>query len=246
MWGRYHLEEAARLLAIAPEAVACINMAVVVTDSGRGITGPHSTLLQSKVAHWADRFADHWTWDAKDVLLASLLWTPLNIWSVVGKQPVMTDALKVFVEPDQGTDADRFMLWRIAKAGPVVIGREVGLYYRMHSDNACTRMESEALEFQRRSWRRNLERMLDEAAEMGIDAEAEWRKTFGDADLPAIYTSQYPMTVECRNILLRRWGPVRQLCGPDLTPARLLKRMARQLLPPFVHRVLVKIYGLGK
>ncbi len=243
MWSRYHLEEAARLLASEPAAVACINMAVVANNSGRGIVGPHSTLLQSKVAPWIDRFSDHWTWGAKDVLLASLLWTPLNMWSYVGRRDATIDAMTVFAEPDQGTDADRFMLWRVAKAGPVVIGREVGLFYRMHSDNACARMETEAPDVQRRSWRMNLERMLDEAAEMGIDPKAEWQKTFGDADLPSIYTSRYPMTVECRNALLQRWGPVRQLRAPDETAARFLKTMARELLPPFVQRGVRQLLG---
>jgi len=243
MWSRYHLEEAARLLASEPAAVACINMAVVVPNSGRGIGGTHSTLLQANVAPWAERFADHWTWSAQDVLLASLFWTPLNMWSCVGRRHIMTDAMMVFADLDQGTDADRFMLWRVAKAGPVVIGREVGLFYRMHSDNACARMESEAPDFHRRSWRRNVELMLDEAAEMDIDAKAEWQKTFGDADLPSIYTSRYPMTVECRNALLQRWGPVRQLRGPDGTPASFLKAMARELLPPFVLRGVRRLVG---
>jgi hypothetical protein len=236
MWGRYHLEEAARLLANEPAAVACINMAVVVPNSGRGIGGSHSHLLQSNVAPWADRFADHWTWSAKDVLLASLFWTPLNMWSFVGRRTVMIEAMKVFTDPYQGTDSDRFMLWRIAKAGPVVIGREVGLYYRMHPGSACVQLESEAPDFHRRSWRKNLERMLDEAAEMGIDAKVEWQKTFGDADLPAIFMSQYPMTIECRNTLLQRWGPVRQLCGADSKPSGFLKTIAREVLPPFVQR----------
>jgi glycosyltransferase involved in cell wall biosynthesis len=236
MWGRYHLEEAARLLANEPAAVACINMAVNVPNSARGIAGTHSTLLQTKVAPWADRFADHWTWSAKDVLLASLFWTPLNMWSFVGRRTVMIEAMKVFTDPDQGTDSDRFMIWRIAKAGPVVIGREVGLFYRIHPDNACSRMESKAPDFHKRSWRRNLELMLDEAAEMGIDAKKEWQKTFGDADLPAIFMSQYPMTIECRNTLLQRWGPVRQLCGADSKPSGFLKTIAREVLPPFVQR----------
>ena len=85
--------------------------------------------------------------------------------------------------------------------------------------------------------------MLDEASEMGIDAKAEWQKTFGDADLPAIYTSQYPMTVECRNTLLRRWGPVRQLRGPDAPATKLFKAMARELLPPFVQRGVRRLVG---
>ena len=245
MWGRYHLEESARLLASAPEAVACINMAVIVPNSGRGIIGTHATLLQSHVTPWSDRFADHWIWLAKDVLLASLLWTPLNMWSIVGKRPTMAEAMSVFQEPDQGTDADRFMIWRIAQSGPIVIGREVGLYYRLHSDNACARMESEDLAFQRRSWQRNLERMLNEAAEMGIDAKAEWQKTFADADLPGVATSPYPMTVACRKMLLERWGPVRQLRGADVATS-FPKAMARELLPPALYRGLSRIYGLLK
>jgi len=246
MWGRYHLEEAARLLASEPAAVACINMSVVVPNSGRGIVGQHVTLPHCTVAPWADRFADRWIWSAKDVLLASLLWTPFNMWAVVGRRHIMADAMKVFTDPDQGTDSDRFMLWRIAKAGPVVIGREVGLYYRVHSNNACAQLESEAPDFHRRSWRRNVELMLDEAAEMGIDAKAEWHKTFGDADLPAMYANQNPITVESRNTLLRRWGPVLQLCGPDETHLGFLRAMAREVLPPFVQRGVRGLLGRGK
>jgi len=153
--------------------------------------------------------------------------------------------MRVFQEPAQGTDADRFMIWRIAKSGPIVIGREVGLYYRLHSDNACARMESEDLAFHRRSWLKNLERMLNEAAAMGIDAKAEWQKTFGDADLSGVAMSQYPMTVACRNMLRERWGPVRQLRYPYAS-TRFLKTMARELLPPILHRGLSRIYGLLK
>ena len=241
MWGRYHLEESTRLLSIEPEAVACIGMAVIVSNSARQIKWPFLSILQSEVSPWSDRFSDHWTWNAKDVLLASLFWTPLNMWAIVGKRNAMIDAMKVFQDPNQGTDSDRFMIWRISKLGKIVIGREIGLYYRVHSDSGYARYQAEAPDVHRLSWRRNLERMLDEAAEIGIDAKAEWHKTFGDAELPGILYAQSGMPKECRDTLLRRWGPIRHLRGPDMTPLRFLKMIAKDSLPPFLQRGVVKL-----
>jgi hypothetical protein len=246
MWGRYHLEESARLLAIEPEAVAYVGMAVIVSSSARQVKWPFLSILQSEVSPWSDRFLSHWTWSAKDVLLASLFWTPLNMWATVGRRNTLIEAMKVFQDPNQGTDSDRFMIWRVAKLGKIVVAREIGLFFRVHSDSGCARQVAEAPDFHRRSWRRNLERMLDEAAEIGIDAKAEWDKTFGDTELPGILYDQSGMVKECRDTLLRRWGPIRHLRGPDKTPLSYLKMIARESLPPFLRRGLVKIRGLVK
>jgi len=235
MWGRYHLEESARLLNSESDAVACVNVAVIVNDSSRSIDKPHSTLIQAASPPISERFADHLLFGPKDVLVSSLLWTPLNMWAIVAQREPLMEAFRVFLDPDQGTDCDRYMLWRLSTIGPIAIGREVGLFYRMHRDSGCAQMDAAAPDFHRQSWKRNVQRMLDESADLGIDARKEWLNAVGVQSLSWVNSISSPLTCASREVLVDRWG---SNCGLADAPPQMsgAGHFLRQCLPPIVVR----------
>ena len=238
MWGRYHIEEAARQLSAHQNAVAYIGGTAFVSDSSRAISSQGQLVAQSRIPPYSDRFADCWVWSAQEMLLASLLCTPLNMWALVGRRDHLLKAMEVFTEPNQGIDADRIMIWELSRLGEIVIGREMSLFYRVHGDNACARMLAESPMHHRQTSHAYTKRMLQEASDMGIDARALW------LDMTSRMTPQQWNEVRTfsgnlegsRDALVAAWGD--DAGHPRDSD---LKAMVRDILPPFLHRTLARI-----
>jgi glycosyltransferase involved in cell wall biosynthesis len=238
MWGRYHIEEAARQLSAHQNAVAYIGGTAFVSDSSRAISSQGQLVAQSRIPPYSDRFADCWVWSAQEILLASLLCTPLNMWAIVGRRDNLLKAMEVFTEPNQGIDADRIMIWELSRLGEIVIGREMSLFYRVHSDNACARMLAESPMHHRQASHAYTRRMLREASDMGIDARTLW------LDMTSRMTPQQWNDVRTfsgnlegsRDALVAAWGDD---AGHPRNPD--LRAMVRDILPPFLHRALARI-----
>ena len=240
LWGRYHIEEAARQLSAHPNAVAYIGGSAIVNDSSRAIVGPYAIVCQSRIPPHSDRFADHWLWSAQDVLLASLLVTPLNMWAIVGRRGDLLKAMQVYTEPNQGIDADRVMIWELSRLGQIVIGREIDLFYRMHNSNACAQMTSEAPLHHYQKARENTERILSEASAMGINTRALWLEMIAQMT-PHQWSGvrDFPWTPPAaRDALMAAWGDDARLTAPPLPLAARLKAIARDILPPCLYRTL--------
>jgi hypothetical protein len=238
MWGRYHIEEAARQLSAHQNAVAYIGGAAIVSDSSRAICSQYQLVAQSRIPPYSDRFTDCWVWSAQEMLLASLLCTPLNMWAIVGRRDKLLKAMEVFTEPNQGIDADRIMIWELSRLGEIVIGREMSLFYRVHGDNACARLLAESPSHHRQASHAYTKRMLQEASDMGIDARALW------LDMISRMTPQqwndvrnFQGNVEgSRDALVAAWGDD---AGHPRNPD--LKAIVRDIPPPFLHRALARI-----
>jgi glycosyltransferase involved in cell wall biosynthesis len=248
MWGRYHLEDAALHLNGNCDTVAYVGSAVVVRDSSRAVASPYQLVAQSRFPPLSNGFADHWVWSAKDVLLASLLLTPLNMWAVVSRRDALAYAFEVFAEEQAGLDSDRFMLWRLSTRGSLAIGREIGLFYRIHEGSGCARMASEAPLYHTECSRRYTERMLQEAAAMGLDARGLWKEM-----IDAMTPQQWEQVRSFPWISPGSIAAIREAFGedaclddrPSTAPSR-FKAICRDVLPPVLVRSLARLRRLAR
>jgi hypothetical protein len=246
MWGRYHIEEALFRLKAHSDAVAYIGAAVVVGDSSRAVTGAYQLIAQSRIPPLSDHFTDHWLWSAKDVLLASLLLTPLNMWATVGYREPLQRAFQVFAEEKPGLDSDRFMIWRLATLGKIAIGREIGLFYRIHGGSACARLAADAPLYHAECSRLYTRRMLDEAADLGLDARQLWKGM-----IDSMTRQQWEQVRSFPWISPGTIAAIRDAFGDDshLDPPpsgvlHRLKPICREILPPIFLRFLARLRPL--
>jgi len=245
MWGRYHIEEAARQLSVQQNAVAYIGSVAVVRNSSRELCSLHNLIAKSRIPPLSDRYADSWVWAPQDMLLASLLCTPFNMWAIVGRRSELLQAMQVFTEPDQGIDSDRFMIWRLSQLGSVVIGREIGLFYRIHGDNACARLIAEAPQHHRQATRAYTNRMLQEASAMGIDSRALWLNMMSRMTPNQLNEIRdYRWNLEgAPDALIEAWGDDAGFPRKPNPKIRRIKAFVRDILPPCIHRTLARIAG---
>jgi hypothetical protein len=246
MWGRYHIEDALLHLKAHPDAVAYIGAAVVVGDSSRAVTYPYQLIAQSRIPPLSDHFADHWLWSTKDVLLASLLLTPLNMWATVGYREPLQRAFQIFAEDKPGLDSDRFMIWRLATLGKIAIGREIGLFYRIHGGSACARLAADAPLYHAECSRLYTRRMLDEAADLGLDARQLWKGM-----IDSMTRQQWEQVRSFPWISPGTIAAIRDAFGDDshLDPPpsgvlHRLKPICREILPPIFLRFLARLRPL--
>lgn len=175
MWGRYHLEEAVRCLAKYPSAVAYVAQDARVTSDARTATGGHHcSLITANSPERRDTFADSWLIDQLEMGVACLAVTPLNVWAVVGRRDALAEAFQAFSEPDSGHDSDRFMFWLLARQGPVVVGREIGAFYRIHAGNACKQLLSEDFAKQQRKAAKYTHRIIADAEKDDLPLKEAW------------------------------------------------------------------------
>jgi hypothetical protein len=147
LWGRYHLEEAMRCLAGAPDAIAYLGRDVIFRDDyGINFQTGHY-LPPVKASHESLLTQGYQAFTPEDMHSACLLSTPLNMWTLVGKTPMIREAFRVFTETRPGSDCDRYMLWTLSQLGKILVGREISLFYRKHAENAYDQMLAEDYRF---------------------------------------------------------------------------------------------------
>lgn len=241
MYGRYHLEEAARLLARHTDAVAYVAQDAIVANDSRVITaGHHSGLILAHDPTKRNSFTDSWIVDHAGMAVACLAITPLNMWGVVSRRDVLKNAFTAFAEADAGHDSDRYMLWLLARQGPVIIGREIGLFYRRHGDNACARFLRDNYDEQQRKAAEYTRRMLADAEENRVHLEEMWLAALGQMpeSARAAYWSQG--IPGAKRAIREAWGPAVAAMFPGMDSP--LKRIVRDWVPPAVYRRASRLY----
>lgn len=178
MWGRYHLEEAARCLSKHPGAIAYFSQDVRVFDESRSIVGAGHVLMNASRGERGGQFHDCWLFDRREIATACLAATCLNMWALVGKKVAVAEAFKAFSADSPGHDSDRYMLWLLSGQGPIVVGREVGLYYRTHQANACKRLLAEGFAREQAKAAEYTRAILADATAEGIPIRDDWLATF--------------------------------------------------------------------
>lgn len=174
MWSRYHLEEAVRLLESNRDAVAYAGQAVRVKNGSRQVTDGYTKTFHAFAWNEEDDLADRLIWSAKEVLMESVIHTPLNLWAIVARRDQLLDAMSILREPEPGRDSDRFLWWRLSLKGPIVVGREVGLFYRDHASSQSVRMSKSRGQFYHQRSCAYIRQMVETAEAEGIEWRDEW------------------------------------------------------------------------
>ncbi len=126
---------------------------------------------------------EYFVWDEKEMAISCLTKTPLNLWSMVANGSIASEAMSsVFGDPTfyNGNCSDRLFLWRLASKGPILIGREVGLFYRLHGESEPFRQGKDSQACQSMAHLVN-STIQTEGLKRGFDARKEWFERYGDS-----------------------------------------------------------------
>jgi len=241
MWGRYHLEDAVRGLSAHPEAVAYAGQFVCVTNTGRTAVGAASYPLAENLGNRDRLFQDCWVFSTLDMGVASLLLTPFNMWGLVGRRAALAQAFQAFTEPGAGYDSDRYMFWLLSQAGPIVIGREIGLFYRYHDCNANARFLTEDFVYQQRMAGEYTRRILLDAEYKGLPIRKAWHDAVSPMPMRARQKYWESATPGAKQALVEAWG--RAIEDMFVPPTNPFKRLACDLTPPFLWRQASRVRG---
>jgi hypothetical protein len=175
MWGRYHLEEADRLLKKHSDAVAVFSQTISVKNVCRQPLSGLGELAHSLIQVDDCLFDDAFVFQANQILIDCLIRTPLDIWGMVGKKMIVLKHMQVFSEEKSGIDADRFFIWRLNTEGPIVCAREVGLFLRVHDGMAGIEMREIDQKYYLAKSNEYTLKMIEEANALGIAAKEIWQ-----------------------------------------------------------------------
>lgn len=182
MWGRYHLEEAVRLLEKHPAAVAYAGESVTVLNDSRSAIFGFRENVSSLLGEAPTTFMPYWVWTQEEMLINSLVHTPLNVWAMVFRKSALLEALESLVASDAGYESDRLFLWKLASFGPVLVGREVSMFYRTHENNTWLEVWRKDQAEQNRMTQQYIDMIIDDAERLGIPARELWFQAWQSLD----------------------------------------------------------------
>jgi glycosyltransferase involved in cell wall biosynthesis len=239
MWGRYHLEEAARALEMLPTAVAYAAQYVNTRNEARLAAWGPCYLLAENMQQRNSTFESFWLLDHVQMTVESLLLTPLNMWAVVARRDALVKAFAAFSEPGSGYDSDRYMFWLLGMQGPLVVGREIGLFYRQHETNACARMIAENRDYHMKMAYEYTRRMIRETEAAGIDLKSSWLAALSAT--PANRRREYLSWAipGAKRAVIDEWKTVAENVFRDAD--RPYKRIVSDLTPPALWRLASRV-----
>ncbi|OYW75833.1 MAG: hypothetical protein B7Z37_11615 [Verrucomicrobia bacterium 12-59-8] len=243
MWGRYHLEEAARQLLNDPDATGFTSQTVSVGNESRQVRNGFTRLLRSYPGGNGDGYRACWRWDAEDLLVESLMRTPLNLWALVVQKTCLLKAMDFFDEGGLYLDSDRYLFWRLAMQGPVLVGREVGLFYRTHENANSTQLEKSEPAFHFEISKGYTLRMIADAESAGINWRLRWSETWNSL-------SSRDQREVWKESLRGARSALESVVGPLVEPPAVVaqdkwKRLCKLALPPLVSSLLSRGFRLA-
>jgi glycosyltransferase involved in cell wall biosynthesis len=237
MWGRYHLEEAARLLVQNPGAVACAGeCATIFNDSRAAIEGMRETVY-SLVGDTPTSYKTCWLWSREDMLLNILVHTPLNMWAIVFRKPALLNAIEALVPSDAGYESDRLFLWRLVLEGPIVVSREISMFSRIHENNTWAELWRQDKDKQQRLTRQYVNAIIDQAESLGIQAKSLWLEAWcslDDAIKKRILKKNGKAAID---EIRQRWGDEAVRVEVDKPTTKNWPKVLQDWVPPILWRI---------
>ncbi len=244
MWGRYHLEEAARLLGQQPDAVACAGECVTILNDSRTAINGMSETMYSLQGETSKTFKPGWVWTREDMLVNILLHTPLNMWAMVFRKPALLLAIETLVPSDVGYESDRLFLWRLALEGPIVVGREISMFFRVHENNNYVEQWRQDQEKQQRMTRLYINNIIDEAERLGIQARELWQGAWCSLDNTTKKRLLKKNGKASLNEIRRRWGDEALWVEPEKPATRSWHKPLQPFVPPVFWSLAARAGGL--
>jgi glycosyltransferase involved in cell wall biosynthesis len=244
MWGRYHLEEAARLLEQHPDAVAYTGECVtILNDSRTPIKGLRETMY-SLLGDTSTLYKSCWLWSREDMLVNVLLHTPLSMWAMVFRKPALQKSLVCLVPSDVGYESDRLFLWKLAIEGPIIVGREIGLFYRTHENNTWVELWRQDQEEQKRLTSHYISSIIDEAESLGVQARTLWLGAWCSLDNSTKKRLLEKNGKQSLNEIRRRWGDEALWVEPEKPAPQSWHKPLQPFVPPLIWSLAARARGL--
>ena len=246
MWGRYHLEEAVRLFSKHPSAVAVFNQTVAVRNVSRQLIGGFARLRNSYSTKQTDHLSDAFVFEPGQLLVDLLIMTPLNIWSMVAKKSNIVKHIGILSGTDPGIDSDRYFIWRLNKEGVIVVGLEIGLFMRCHSDMRGAVLERQAKHKYSEITKEYSRQIINEAESMGLPVKEQWDlfwTQLSSEDHEAVCRQGYGECIAFASELLRSDAASLKVDRPAESKQRrnALSRFVQECLPPIIFRQLARL-----
>lgn len=239
MWGRYHLEEAARAFESYPEIHTFFGQAIVVCNETcyplRRFAG---SLLQIP-DDIVPSVHDFRLLTAREVAMHCMAHTPLNIFSIVSR----TESLRLGIEESKDSpqpSTDKMLIWRLACQGPVAVGREISLFYRAHPQSMIAEMiddKSFDLYLSDYLLTREIEK---QARQLGYDPVEDWRSAFQKAEQLGIANLIHTWSPLLYRQLIRGEDPLandQQVTVSDRSLGQRLRNLIYLLTPPLLQHI---------
>jgi hypothetical protein len=243
IWARYHLEEAIRCFDLHPEVISFFGQTVCVDSQTCQATDRFSGSFDQLLAKGDQSVRDFFLWNQQFTAINSLAATPLNIWASVTKTWAHKKALIESVgSPVFGKSPayDSLYIWRLTYSGLIAHGRNISLYYRVHSSSD---MRLRATTSPRNTQdaifaiRKEIER---QCLEVGFDVKASWKAAYAQAVEQGI---EHRIAIQSQETL--DWiASDRSLSTLKTETARFLKslkKLANEITPPVVLRMTIKV-----
>ena len=243
MWGRYHLEEAARAFAELPTAKSFFGQCVYTcSETCYPLANVGPTLLQAPFNH-DRRLQEFFLWDRRHTAMQCMSNTPLNIWALVSETTVLRAAMDLvfrdprFSTPRQAPSADKMLIWKLSNLGPIAVSRNITMYYRRHyesTQNSLYREDNLAGSIADSEMSLEISR---QAADLGIHAFQDWQDTFNYAkNNYRLHEFIAPGTICLREFMNPKSKPSRQ----QLLRQK-FNRLVHLFVPPVVPLLLAKL-----
>lgn len=180
IWSRHHLDNAHQALSSDESLSGFCDQAVKVHDETRHVFRPFEELtFHDRHLTSQDQSSDFWIWTPTDLLLESLLVTPLNLWALVAKKRFLEQAVSSTPLPP-GMDSDRLFFWNLILHGDLAVGREIGLFYRIHAESNCKKLSKEDRTFHFLRSKAYTEKIIRDAGDLGIDVIDTWSNCWNE------------------------------------------------------------------
>lgn len=253
MWGRYHLEEAARAFAELPTAKSFFGQCVFTcSETCYTLASLGPSLLQAPF-HQDRSFHEFFLWDRRHTAMQCISGTPLNIWALVSETAILRMAMDLvfrdprFATPELAVSADKMLIWQLSKFSNIAVSRNVSLYYRRHHDSTSVSLYREhEQETEKCDSEMSLE-IARQAAELGIDAFQDWKDLYNSAvNNYGLREVIFPCTQSLRDFLnpepeIEGEVEVEVMASPQAIVRDRIKWLLHLLLPPFVPLLAGKI-----
>jgi hypothetical protein len=241
LWGRYHLEESERLLRKHCGAIAVCSQTVTVRNACCQVLNGYAQLTHTFKKENHLEYDDCYVFKPGEILIDSLIRTPLNFWSLVARKSSVSKHIQVMSEDNPGIDSDRFFFWRLNSEGSIIAAREVGHFMRCHESMGGDLMSRQNEMKYDEKTKAYSYLIVKEAEAMGISVKENWRlfwESLNANDEEAILRNSYNdcVLIACRILNSGPFGKFRYL-----SVRALIIRTLKAWLPPILTNALIKL-----
>jgi hypothetical protein len=135
-------------------------------------------------------------------------------------------------------------LWKLAIEGPIIVGREIGLFYRTHENNTWVELWRQDQEEQKRLTSHYISSIIDEAESLGVQARTLWLGAWCSLDNSTKKRLLEKNGKQSLNEIRRRWGDEALWVEPEKPAPQSWHKPLQPFVPPLIWSLAARARGL--